>query len=267
MVRKARVWPGNSHPLGATADGRGVNFALFSANAEKVELCLFDGRGERELERVVLPEYTDQVWHGYLPDVRPGQLYGYRVYGPYDPGAGHRFNHHKLLMDPYAKQLSGNLLWSDAHFGYRVGSGREDLSFDRRDNARGMPKSRVVDTSYTWGEDRPPRTRWADSVLYEGHLRGLTMRHPDVPKQIAGTCAGLSMPEFVDHLRSLGITALELLPVHAFIQDRHLIQKGLTNYWGYNSIGFFAPEPRYLNPATSPNGRPWSGCFTMRASK
>ena len=154
FARRARVWPGAAYPLGATFDGRGVNFALFSANAEKVELCLFDARGQRELERVVLPEYTDQVWHGYLPDARPGQLYGYRVYGPYDPKAGHRFNHHKLLLDPYAKQLVGQLHWSDAHFGYRVGGRREDLVFDTRDNARGMLKCRVVDTAFTWGDDK-----------------------------------------------------------------------------------------------------------------
>ena len=153
-ARRARVWPGTAYPLGANFDGRGVNFALFSANAEKVELCLFDARGQRELERVQLPEYTDQVWHGYLPDVRPGQLYGYRVYGPYDPKAGHRFNHHKLLLDPYAKQLVGQLHWSDAHFGYRVGARREDLAFDTRDNARGMLKCRVVDTAFTWGDDQ-----------------------------------------------------------------------------------------------------------------
>jgi isoamylase len=247
FARRARVWPGAPYPLGATFDGRGVNFALFSANAEKVELCLYDERGERELERIVLPEYTDQVWHGYMPDVRPGQLYGYRVHGPYDPKRGHRFNPHKLLLDPYAKQLWGQLRWSDAHFAYRIGSRREDLSRpDERDNARGMPKCRVVDTAFTWGEDRHLRTPWHESITYETHLRGFTMLHPAVPRRLRGTCAGFSIPEVVDHIRSLGVTAVEFLPVHAYVQDRHLIEKGLTNYWGYNSIGFFAPEPRYL---------------------
>src|SRR5918911_4818355 len=251
FARRARVWPGAPYPLGATFDGRGVNFALFSANAEKVELCLYDMRGERELERVVLPEYTDQVWHGYMPDVRPGQLYGYRVHGPYDPRRGHRFNPHKLLLDPYAKQLWGQLRWSDAHFAYRIGSRREDLSRpDERDNARGMPKCRVVDTAFTWGEDRHLRTPWHESILYETHLRGFTMLHPAVPRHLRGTCAGFSIPEVVDHLRSLGVTAVEFLPVHAFVQDRHLVEKGLANYWGYNTIGFFAPEPRYMATAS-----------------
>jgi isoamylase len=244
--QRARVWPGRPYPLGAHFDGRGVNFALFSANAERVELCLFDQRGEREFERVVLPEYTDQVWHGYLPDARPGQLYGYRVHGPYDPAHGHRFNPNKLLLDPYAKQLWGQLRWADAHFAYRVGSQREDLSFDRRDNARGMPKCRVVDTAFTWEGDRSPSVPWHESVLYEAHLRGFTMRHPGVPDYLKGTCAGFSIPNVIDHLTDLGITAVEFLPVHAFVQDRHLVEKGLSNYWGYNSIGFFAPEPRYL---------------------
>ena len=245
-ARRARVWPGSPYPLGANFDGRGVNFALFSAHAEKVELCLFDARGQRELERVVLPEYTDQVWHGYLPEVRPGQLYGYRVHGPYDPKAGHRFNHHKLLLDPYAKQLEGQLRWSDAHFGYRVGGKREDLAFDARDNARGMLKCRVVDTAFTWGDDRLLNLPWHESVLYETHLRGFTMLHPNVPDQVRGTCAGFSLPEVIDHIKELGVTAVEFLPVHAFVQDRHLVERKLSNYWGYNSIGFFAPEPRYL---------------------
>ena len=246
VARRARVWPGAPYPLGATFDGRGVNFALFSANAEKIELCLFDPRGERELERVLLPEYTDQVWHGYLPDARPGQLYGYRVHGPYDPARGHRFNSHKLLLDPYAKQLIGPLRWSDAHFAYRVGSRREDLSFDARDNARGMPKCRVVDTAFTWGGDQRPDVPWHESVLYETHLRGFTMLHPDVPDRYRGTAAGFSIPGVIDHLKSLGVTAVEFLPVHAFVQDRHLVERKLANYWGYNTIGFFAPEPRYL---------------------
>jgi glycogen operon protein len=232
--------------LGATWDGSGTNFALFSANAERVELCLFDDTGERELQRVPLPEFTHEVWHGYLPDVRPGQLYGYRVYGPYSPETGHRFNHHKLLLDPYAKALEGRLRWNDAHFGYVVGDENEDLSFDTRDSAPYMPKCKVVDPAFTWGETPAPQTAWEQSIIYELHVRGFTMRHPAVPPESRGTFGGLSNPEVVAYLRSLGVTALELLPVHAFVRDRHLIEKGLTNYWGYNSIGFFAPQPDYL---------------------
>jgi glycogen operon protein len=194
----------------------------------------------------VLPEYTDQVWHGYLPDARPGQLYGYRVHGPYDPARGHRFNHHKLLLDPYAKQLWGQLRWSDAHFAYRIGSRREDSRFDAADNARGMLKCRVVDTAFTWGGDQRPDVPWHESVLYETHLRGFTMLHPDVPERYRGTAAGFSIPQVIDHLKALGVTAVEFLPVHAFVQDRHLVERKLANYWGYNTIGFFAPEPRYL---------------------
>ena len=211
-----------------------------------MELCLFDREGRREIERIPLPEYTDEVWHGYLPEAYPGLLYGYRVHGPYEPAAGHRFNPNKLLIDPYAKALKGQLHWSDAHYAYRVGSGREDLSFDRRDNARGMPKCAVVDDAYTWGDDQPPGVPWGETITYETHVRGMTMRHPRVPEQLRGTFAGLGHPAIIDHLVKLGITAIELLPVHAFVQDRQLLAKGLTNYWGYNTLGFFAPEPRYL---------------------
>ena len=243
---KSVVWPGRPHPLGATWDGRGVNFALFSANAEKVELCLFDRDGIREIDRIVLPEYTDEVWHGYLPDARPGLLYGYRVYGPYDPARGHRFNHHKLLLDPYTKALVGNLRWSDAHFAYRLGSPREDLTFDRRDNARGMPKCRVVDPAFSWGSERPPDRAWSDTLIYELHVRGYTIKHPGVRIPLRGTFAGLASPPVIDHLVDLGVSAIELMPIHAFIDDRTLVEKGLRNYWGYNSICFFAPESRYL---------------------
>lgn len=242
-----RIWPGRSHPLGSTWDGRGVNFALFSAHAEKVELCLFDAKGRRELERVQLPEYTDQVWHGYLPDLRPGQLYGYRVYGPYAPEQGHRFNPNKLLLDPYARALQGTLRWSDVHFGYRIGHRAGDLSFDRRNDAPGMPKCVVVDTAFTWAVDRAPRTPWQATILYELHVRGHTMRHPDTPGPLRGTFAGLASPGAIRHLRELGVTAVELLPIHAFSDDRHLVERGLHNYWGYNTLGFFAPEPRYLS--------------------
>ncbi len=240
------VWPGRPHPLGASWDGFGVNFALFSANAEKVELCLFDANGQREVHRIVLPEYTDEIWHVYLPDVRPGQLYGYRVYGPYRPEQGHRFNPHKLLIDPYARALVGPLKWGDAHFGYRVGGPREDLGYDRRDSARLMPKCLVVDDAFTWGNDRPPQVPWSETILYEAHVGGLTQRHPEVPEAVRGTFAGLASKAMIDHLRSLRVTAIELLPVHALVDDRLLVAKGLQNYWGYNSLGFFAPEPRYL---------------------
>jgi isoamylase len=236
---------GAPHPLGATWDGRRTNFALFSANAERVELCLFDGHGRREIERIVLPERTEDVWHGCLNDVAPGQLYGYRVHGPYHPERGLRFNSHKLLVDPYAKQLAGRLVWSDAHFGYRAGSARADLSFDRRDNARGMPKSVVVDEAFTWGKERRPAIPWEDTIIYEAHVKGLTQLREDVPPAWRGTYRGLTAPSVVAHLKRLGVTTLELLPIHAFMDDRHLVERGLSNYWGYNTLSFFAPEARY----------------------
>ncbi|MFW5812143.1 MAG: glycogen debranching protein GlgX [Alkalispirochaetaceae bacterium] len=241
-----RVWPGHPYPLGSTWDGSGTNFALFSAYAEKVELCLFEESRGREVARLTLPEYTHEIWHGYLPDVRPGQLYGYRVYGPYDPSAGHRFNHHKLLLDPYAKDFSGRIRWHDSHFGYILGDEDEDLSFDTRDSAAYTPKCRVVDPAFTWGEQRRPRTPWDQSIIYELHPRGFTMLNPGIPEEARGTFGALSYPEVIGYLRSLGITAVELLPTHAFIHDRHLMEKGLDNYWGYNTIGFFAPHPEYL---------------------
>jgi glycogen operon protein len=224
-------------------DGSGTNFALFSAHAEKVELCLFEDNGDAEAARIALPEYTHEIWHGYLPDVRPGQLYGYRVYGPYAPEAGHRFNHHKLLIDPYAKALVGDIVWDDALFGYRLGD--DDLSFDERDSAPFMPKCQVIDPAYTWGR-KPDARPWHETILYEMHVRGFTMRHPDVPASVRGTFAGLAAAPVVDYLRDLGITAVELLPVHAFVHDRHLVERGLRNYWGYNTIGFFAPHAEYL---------------------
>src|SRR3977135_3403789 len=207
-----RLSAGAPHPLGATWDGRGTNFALFSANAEKVELCLFDNNGRREIERIALPERTEDVWHGYLNDVAPGQLYGYRVHGRYEPERGFRFNPHKLLVDPYAKELTGRLVWSDAHFGYRAGSARADLSCDRRDNARGMPKSVVIDQAFTWGEERRPSIPWEDTIIYEAHVKGLTQLREDVPPAWRGTYRGLAAPALIDHLKRLGVTALELLP-------------------------------------------------------
>jgi isoamylase len=231
--------------LGATWDGEGVNFSLFSEHAERVELCLFDARGRREVERIPMREQTDLVWHCYLPEARPGLLYGFRVHGPYDPAQGLRFNPHKLLLDPYAKDIVGALRWSDAHFGYTVGDADADLSFDERDSAPGMPKCKVIDAAFTWGVDRRPNTAWSDTVIYEMHVKGFTQRHPDILPHLRGTYAGLATAPAIEHLQRLGITAVELMPVHAFIDDRHLLEKGLRNYWGYNSIGFFAPEARY----------------------
>ncbi len=239
------VWPGKPYPLGATWDGEGVNFAVFSEHAENIELCLFDESGRRQIHCVSMREQTDQVWHCYLPEARPGLLYGYRVYGPYEPAHGLRFNHHKLLLDPYAKQVQGDLKWSDSHFGYRIGHRLEDLSFDRRDNASGTLKGVVVDSSFTWGSDHPPRIPWHQSIIYEVHVKGFTIRHPDVPPRLRGTYAGLTTAPVIDYLKRLGITAVELMPVHCFVDDRQLVQRGLRNYWGYNTISFFAPEPRY----------------------
>ena len=241
-----RIREGLPFPLGATWDGLGVNFALFSANATKVELCLFDAAGEVELERIELPEYTDETFHGYLPDAHPGQVYGYRVHGPYDPENGHRFNHHKLLIDPYAKQLVGELKWSEALFGYTIGHPDADLSFDERDSAPFVPKCKVIDPAHTWGHDHRLSVPWERTIFYEAHVRGISMRHPAVPDAVRGTFAGLMIDEVVEHITDLGVTSVELLPVHAFVNDQHLLQKGMTNYWGYNSIAFFAPDPRYL---------------------
>jgi isoamylase len=244
------VWPGRPYPLGASWDGEGVNFALFSESAQKVELCLFDQFGRREIHRVLLREQTDQVWHCYLPEARPGLLYGYRVHGPYEPTKGFRFNRNKLLLDPYAKQIRNGLKWHDSHFGYRVGHRNQDLSFDRRDSAPGMLKAVVVDPAFTWGADRPPHTPWHRTIIYEVHVKGFTIRHPEVPAGLRGTYAALATAPVIDHLTQLGVTAVELMPVHTFVDDRHLIERGLRNYWGYNSIGFFAPEPRYCATGT-----------------
>jgi glycogen operon protein len=247
---KLRLQPGAPWPLGASFDGKGVNFALFSANATRVDLCLFDRPDEPETARITLPEYTGEVWHGYVPSLQPGQLYGYRVHGPYEPRAGHRFNHHKLLLDPYARRHEGILTWDDALFGYQIGAKRAaDLAIDERDSAPFLPKCVVVAEA-----DRPkharPETPWHETVIYEAHVKGLTALHPDVPEAIRGTFAGVAHPAIIDHLVKLGVTAIELLPVHAFIHDRHLVEHGLSNYWGYNSVGFFAPAGRYLSPGS-----------------
>jgi glycogen operon protein len=244
-----KLHPGDPNTLGANWDGLGVNFAVFSAHAEKVELCLFDPTGRREVARLELPDCTNEIFNGYLPEARPGLLYGYRVYGPYEPEAGHRFNPNKLLLDPYAKKIFGQLHWSDALYGYRVGSGRDDLSFDRRDSAAAMPKAVIVDNLYNWGDDAAPRVPWKDSIIYEAHLRGLTMRRDDLPLNERGTFAGLADPRLIDHLVNLGITAIELLPIQSFLQDRFLVAKRLRNYWGYQTLGFFAPEPSYISAA------------------
>jgi glycogen debranching enzyme GlgX len=247
METQSRVQPGSPSPLGATWDGRGVNFALFSENAEKVELCLFDPSGRRETERVVLPEYTNMVWHGYVSGLHPGQLYGYRVHGPYEPRLGHRFNPNKLLIDPYATALEGQLLLSDVHYGYRRESSRADMSFDKRDSARAVPKCRVVEPAFTWGTERLPNTPWSQTVVYELHVKGFTKLHPDVPELERGTFAGLGAPAVVDYLVKLGITAVELLPIHPIADEQHLVSKNLRNYWGYSNINYFAPDPRFLS--------------------
>ena len=244
-----RVWPGQPYPLGATWDGSGVNFALFSENASKVELCLFESAdAKKESHRIVLKEHTDLVWHAYLPEVLPGQLYGYRVHGPYEPSQGHRFNPHKILLDPYAKSIGRDLRWADEIFGYRLGDVQADLSFDNRDNAPFAPLAAVVDPAFTWGDDRAPRTPWHKTLIYETNVKGLTQLHPGVPEKLRGTYAGLASEAALDHLKSLGVTAVELLPVHHRLDDRHLVEKGLTNHWGYNTLGFFAPDARYVAP-------------------
>jgi glycogen operon protein len=242
-----RLERGKAYPLGASWDGLGVNFAVFSGNAEKIELCLYDSGGKHEVARYVLPEYTDEVWHGYLPHASPGLLYGFRAYGPYEPDKGHRFNPAKLLLDPYAKSISGQVRWTDAVYGYRVTSPRADLSMDRRDSAGAMPKAMVVDDHFNWGQDQRPQTPWDRTIIYEAHVRGFTQLFEKVPPPQRGTFAALSHPEVIGHLQKLGITAIELMPVHAFLQDRVLVQRGLSNYWGYNTLSFFAPEPRYLS--------------------
>ncbi|HEX8555767.1 MAG TPA: glycogen debranching protein GlgX [Sphingomonas sp.] len=241
-----RLAPGSPYPLGATFDGLGVNFAVYSAHAEAIELCVFDPGGRRELRRYPLPEWTDEVWHGYLPDAEPGLLYGYRAHGRYAPEEGHRFNPNKLLLDPYARKLAGQIRWTDALHGYRVGSRRGDLSFDKRDSAPAMPKAVVVDDHWDWSRDTRPNTPWSQTVIYEAHVKGLTKLMELVPPRERGTYAALGHPAVIAHLQRLGVTALELLPIHAFTQDRFLVEKGLRNYWGYNSLAFFAPEPSYM---------------------
>jgi glycogen operon protein len=236
---------GSSHPRGATWDGQGVNFALFSAHATKVELCLFDATGTHEEERIELPEFTDEVWHVYLPDLAPGAVYGYRVHGPYDPEAGHRFNPNKLLLDPYARAHIGELKWGPEVFGYQMESG-DDLTFDERDSANFVQKCKVVDSRYSWGQPSRILVPWDRTVLYELHVRGFTKQHPGVEEKLRGTFAGLANPDVLKYIKDLGVTSVELMPVHSFVNDSHLLEQGLTNYWGYNTIGFFAADPRFF---------------------
>jgi glycogen operon protein len=246
-MKEGTITEGLPYPLGACWDGEGTNFALFSANASKVEICLFDETGRREVSRIELPEYTDQIFHGYLPDVGPGTFYGYRVHGPYEPRAGHRFNPNKLLLDPYARAHAGSLQWDPAVFGYQMESG-DDLTFDTRDSAPFMPKCVIVDPNFDWhGEPGRQVIPWEQTVIYEVHVKGFTKQHPAVPEGQRGTYAGFSHAAAVDYLAALGVTTIELLPIHTFIDDSYLLDKKLTNYWGYNTIGFFAPDPRYAS--------------------
>jgi glycogen operon protein len=241
-----RVWPGQPYPLGATWTGLGVNFAIYSSHASKVELCLFNSAHATDVSAVIpLPEHTDMVWHGYLPDIRPGQLYGYRVYGPYDPDAGHRFNPHKIVLDPYAKAIGRPVRWDDSMFGYTVGAHDDDRSFDTRDNASFAPLAAVIDPAFTWGDDRPPRTPWHKTVIYEMHVKGFTKLQPRVPERLRGTYEALTTEAALEHLIRLGVTAVELMPVHHHAYERDLVDRGLSNYWGYNTLSFFAPDLRY----------------------
>ena len=247
-ISMQRIREGLPYPLGASWNGRGTNFALFSAHATRVEICLFDQSGKTEITRIDLPEYTDEIWHGWLPDVGPGTIYGYRVHGPYAPEEGHRFNPNKLLLDPYARAHFGDLVWNDACYGYTIGAEGDDLTFDERDSAQFMPKCVVVDPDFDWkGQPGRAPVPWDRTIFYETHVRGYTMRHPSTSEHQRGTFAGMGQQAIVDHIKSLGVTSVELLPIHTFINDSHLLEKGLTNYWGYNSIGFFAPDPRYAS--------------------
>jgi glycogen operon protein len=249
--QRAQQLAGSPFPRGATFDGRGVNFSLFSEGSESVELCLFDASGKNE-SRIRIRERTSGVWHLYLPDIKPGQLYGYRVHGPYDPHTGLRFNPSKLLLDPYAKAIGRPLQWADELFAYQLGDADGDLTPDERDSAPFAPLAAVVDPSFDWSGEQRPAHLAHETVIYEAHVRGMTQLHPDIPPELRGTYAGMASEPVIAHLRALGITAIELMPVHYFLDDRHLIDKGLANYWGYNTLGYFAPEPRYASKSSSP---------------
>ena len=237
------TWPGSPYPLGATWDGKGTNFAIFSENAERVDLCLFGGDGRET--RCTVTEQDNLIWHVYLPGVGPEQMYGYRVYGPYNPQYGQRFNPNKLLIDPYSRAIAGTVQWDDAVFGYPVGSRGDDLKMDTRDSAPFVPKSVVVDHHFDWQDDSPPDIPNHRSIIYEMHVKGFTQTHPDVPPELRGKFAALASEPILNYLTSLGVTTLELMPVHHYIADRHLVDRGLTNYWGYNTIGYFAPHAPY----------------------
>jgi isoamylase len=241
-----KVYPGKPYPLGATWDGKGINFAVFSLNADGVELCLFNPDNEKEESaKIKIEEVTHHIWHVYIPDLKPGQLYGYRVYGPYEPENGHRFNPNKLLVDPYAKAVNGTIKWNNSVFGYQVGDDGEDLSYNEEDSAEFIPKCVVIDTYFEWEDDRRLDIPYHNTIIYEAHVKGFTKLRPEIPEEIRGTYAAISHPVTINYLKELGITAIELLPVHHFVEDQHLIEKGLTNYWGYNTLAFFAPDGRY----------------------
>ncbi|MCF0050539.1 glycogen debranching protein GlgX [Dyadobacter sp. LJ53] len=242
------IRPGSPYPLGSTWDGQGVNFAIFSEHATKVELCLFENaEANAEHVKIEIEETTHHIWHVYVQGIGPGQLYGYRFHGPYEPGEGHRFNPNKLVIDPYAKALSGTIDWDDSLFAYHIGHKRQDLSFSETDSAPHLPKSIVIDPHFDWEDDQPPRIPYHETIIYEAHVKGLTKLHPGIPPEIQGTYAGIAHPEMIKYLNELGITAIELMPVHHFVADRHLLENGLTNYWGYNTLGFFAPDVRYAS--------------------
>ncbi len=244
------ITSGSAHQLGANYDGQGVNFALFSAHAERVELCLYDPSGKQEIARLELPEFTHEIWHGYVPGLQPGALYGYRVYGPYDPENGHRFNPNKLLVDPYARELAGDIAWNEAHFAYDLYHDDKDLTFDDRDSAPFTPKCRVIDPNeFDWQDQNRPQIPWSETIVYETHVKGFTQLNMALPPEVRGTYDGMSHQSTVGYIKSLGITSVELLPVHWFPDDQHLLDKGLKNFWGYNSLNFFCPGHTLFRPA------------------
>jgi isoamylase len=261
------VREGTPHPLGSTFTGDGVNFAVFSAHATQVQVCIFDDAGTTQTGCVTLPEYTDEVWHGFVPGLQPGTRYGLRVHGPYEPEKGHRFNHHKLLLDPYAKAYMGELKWGPEVFGYTVGHPDADLSFDERDSAPFMPKCVVVDSRFEWTQTDALRVPWKDTVFYETHVRGFTMKHPQVPEHFRGTFAGMARDEVLAPIRALGVTSVELLPVQMFLNQSSLLEKGLTNFWGYDTIGFFAPTRATWTGRTSTSSSTWSTASTRTGSR
>lgn len=246
-MSELEIWPGGPYPLGATWDGSGVNFALFSENATGVELCLYDPSGKRETARIKMAERNNQIWHTFLPGIEPSQLYGYRVHGPYEPAEGLRFNPNKVLIDPYAKAIAGTIEWSDALFGYQIGHEDEDQSWNEEDSAEFIPKCAVINPRYDWEGDQRLNIPFHETIIYELHVKGFTALHPEVPPELRGTYSGLAYPAVIGYLKGLGISAVELMPVHQFVADRHLVERGLTNYWGYNTIGFFAPDARYAS--------------------